>query len=79
MRGKLSISIDASWFGNTGIGRVASEVIARRPSGWIIKEIRVGMKNASLLTPASISANIKKIPTQGIKKSIFLLYLIIFR
>lgn len=59
---KNVISIDVSWLGNTGIGRVAAEVIERCPSEWSINEIRANLRNASILTPISLGLNMLKYP-----------------
>lgn len=55
------IAIDASWFGPTGIGRVANEVITRKPPDWDIVEIRAGKKNAAPLTPIDLAKEISRV------------------
>lgn len=55
-----TLLVDASWFGHSGIGRVASEVLSRCPADWSIREIRVGMQNASFYTPLILGLNINK-------------------
>jgi glycosyltransferase involved in cell wall biosynthesis len=52
---KKSIKVDASWFGMTGIGRVAKEVLSRCPNDWDVQEIRANEKNAGIFTPLALS------------------------
>ncbi len=58
---KKKIAVDASWFGPTGIGRVADEVLSRHPPDWNIVEIRNGKKNAAPLTPIDLAKEISRI------------------
>lgn len=48
--------VDASWFGPTGIGRFAEEVLRRAPTGIDLVEIRRGKPNASMLSPLLLGA-----------------------
>lgn len=56
----MKIAVDYSWLGPTGIGRMAAEVLSRRPAAVEVIGIRKDMKNAGILTPFSLSSNIKK-------------------
>ena len=45
------LTVDASWSGQTGIGRFAQEVISRRPEIVEVVGLRLGRPNASPLSP----------------------------
>lgn len=55
----MKIAIDYSWFGPTGIGRVAEEVVRRTPKEWCIEEVRKGKPNAAPLTPLDLWRTIR--------------------
>lgn len=56
----MKIAVDYSWLGPTGIGRMAAEVLSRKPETAEVIGIRRDMKNAGILTPFSLSSHIKK-------------------
>lgn len=56
------IVVDYSWLGPTGIGRVASEVISRKPAGWNLKGVREGRSNAAPLTPVNLWTTLRSTP-----------------
>lgn len=56
----MKVAVDASWSGPTGIGRMMSEVLARKPQGIDILNIREGLPNAKPLTPFGLSHALKK-------------------
>lgn len=55
------LAVDYSWLGQTGIGRVASEVLSRTPSGIAIKEIRQHKKNVSVGVPLILGHELRKV------------------
>lgn len=55
----MKVAVDFSWKGPTGIGRMMSEVLSRKPSGVDILGIREGLPNSAPLTPFGLSYGIK--------------------
>jgi glycosyltransferase involved in cell wall biosynthesis len=58
---RKTIAIDYSWLGPTGIGRVADEVIARRPLDWDINGIRVNRPNAGPFTAVDLTLRLQRL------------------
>lgn len=50
----LTVAVDASWAGLTGIGRFAAEVLDRVPSGVEIRKVREHQKNVHVLAPLQL-------------------------
>lgn len=56
----MKVAVDFSWLGPTGIGRMVSEVLSKKPGGVEIAGIREGCPNSNPLTPFGLSLSIKK-------------------
>ena len=56
----MKVAVDFSWLGPTGIGRMMSEVLSRKPVDIEIAGIREGYPNSNPLTPVGLSLSIKK-------------------
>jgi glycosyltransferase involved in cell wall biosynthesis len=55
----MKVAVDYSWLGATGIGRMASEVIRRKPDQVEVIGIREGRSNARPYTPLSLSLGMR--------------------
>jgi glycosyltransferase involved in cell wall biosynthesis len=56
----MKIAVDCSWLGPTGIGRVAAEVISRRPNDVELLEVNLGRSCASLFSPVVLGRSISR-------------------
>jgi len=50
------LSVDFSWVGSSGIGRVAKEILCRQPNKWMVFPVRNNRKNAGILTPLHLAS-----------------------
>jgi glycosyltransferase involved in cell wall biosynthesis len=55
----MRVGVDMSWLGPTGIGRMAQEVMRRRPSSVELCALREGRPNAGVVTPAALAISIR--------------------
>jgi glycosyltransferase involved in cell wall biosynthesis len=55
----MRVAVDMSWLGPTGIGRMAHEVIRRRPSAVELCGLREGRRNAGVLAPVALVRSIR--------------------
>jgi glycosyltransferase involved in cell wall biosynthesis len=60
------VAIDASWLRDGGIARMAHEIIARRPDGVDVVEIRADGANAGFFTPIDLAARARAVRADAI-------------
>lgn len=61
-----TVAIDASWLREGGIARMAGEVLARKPAGVRIVELRRDGRNAGFLTPADLALKARAVKADAI-------------
>lgn len=58
---RLTVAVDASWLHDGGIGRMANEILGRRPAHVDVVKIRRNSANAGLLTPIDLALKARSV------------------
>ena len=63
---RCTVAIEASWLESGGIGRMAREILARRPADVEIVKIRAGRSNAGFLTPLDLATQLRRVKADAL-------------
>lgn len=65
-RRRITVAVDASWLHDGGIGRMAQEILRRKPDHVDIVEIRGDRANAGMLTPVHLAFKARAVRADAI-------------